>query len=291
VPGDGQESDDHSEDEVSNLRETLLKQSRAKANQELQLERDDQLDHDSKADDADRREEQQDVIHLSDDEAHKQKQEQRSNGDSPPLSPESFHRSLLDMPQDQVRIPDAPETQQCSQQLIDKIARLHKLMQEGRDMNAIIQQKKSFRNPSIYEKLIAYCEIDEFGSNFPTEVYDPHCWKDTDYYEHLAKRQKEEMDRRERERKERTKIEFISGTAKKSVPSSSSSVGIASNSANIVSQSNSNAIGADKPNRKKSKWDVPASGASSGNVGTLINPDVIRQKVEKAAATIQSFYK
>ena len=33
----------------------------------------------------------------------------------------------------------------------------------GYDYNKIIQQKKAFRNPSIYEKFILFCDIDEFG--------------------------------------------------------------------------------------------------------------------------------
>ena len=34
------------------------------------------------------------------------------------------------------------------------------------DYNQIIQQKKAFRNPSIYSKLIDFCSIDELG-DFP----------------------------------------------------------------------------------------------------------------------------
>ena len=33
----------------------------------------------------------------------------------------------------------------------------------GYDYNKMIQKKKAFRNPSIYEKLILFCEIDELG--------------------------------------------------------------------------------------------------------------------------------
>ena len=34
-------------------------------------------------------------------------------------------------------------------------------------MNKKIQRNKGFRNPSIYEKFIDYCKIDEFGTNYP----------------------------------------------------------------------------------------------------------------------------
>ena len=68
-------------------------------------------------------------------------------------------------------------------------------------MNTIIQKRKDFRNSSIYEKLIAYCGIDELASNYPQDIYDPHKWGPESYYEQLTKRQKEDLERRERERK------------------------------------------------------------------------------------------
>ena len=85
------------------------------------------------------------------------------------------------------------------------------------DYNKIIQQKKAFRNPSIYSKLIDFCSIDELGdfplvecarlfitilistsgTNFPPELYDGHLFGRESFYEELAKSQKEDMDRRE----------------------------------------------------------------------------------------------
>jgi len=81
--------------------------------------------------------------------------------------------------------------------------------------------KKAFRNPSIYDKLILHCNIDELGlilfegehpdiafrfhliafilgTNFPPELYDGHLFGKESYYEELSKVQKEEMDRREK---------------------------------------------------------------------------------------------
>ena len=47
----------------------------------------------------------------------------------------------------------------------DKFEELHRKKGEyGYDFNKIIQKKKAFRNPSIYEKLILHCGIDEFGN-------------------------------------------------------------------------------------------------------------------------------
>ena len=71
------------------------------------------------------------------------------------------------------------------------------------DMNAIIQMKKGFRNPSIYEKLIEFCGIDEHGTNFPKDLYDGHLFGKESYYDELSKVQKIDMDRREKAAKER----------------------------------------------------------------------------------------
>ena len=47
------------------------------------------------------------------------------------------------------------------------------MQHHGLDANENIKQKKSFRNPSIYQKLIDFLDIDEGGSNFPKDVFDP----------------------------------------------------------------------------------------------------------------------
>lgn len=143
-----------------------------------------------------------------------------------PESPVSFHRCLQSLGPNGVFLPPEPPGR-CAPALQEKIARLYeRKLRDGRDMNASIQMRKDFRNPSIYEKLIAYCGIDELGTNYPPETYDPHSWGPDSYYEELSRRQKEEMDKRDREKK--TKVEFITGTAK-------------------------------KPETRKSKWDVGGS--------------------------------
>lgn len=62
--------------------------------------------------------------------------------------------------------PDPPG--HCSSELQDKITKLYEKMQTQQlDMNSVIQKRKDFRNPSIYEKLIQYCDLDELGKLFP----------------------------------------------------------------------------------------------------------------------------
>ncbi|XP_055380086.1 SAP30-binding protein [Condylostylus longicornis] len=119
-----------------------------------------------------------------------------------------------------------------SLELIKKIQHLYNKMETSNmDMNRVIQERKEFRNPSIYEKLIQFCDINEFGTNYPIEMYDPFQWGPESYYEELAKVQKNEMLKRQKERKENDKIEQAAAAARKVE---------------------------EEAKKRKSKWDQPA---------------------------------
>ncbi|XP_012253214.1 SAP30-binding protein [Athalia rosae] len=149
-----------------------------------------------------------------------------------------------------VTIPPEPQGQ-CPVELQEKITRLFKKMESGGlDMNKVIQQRKDFRNPSIYEKLIQFCSINELGTNYPPERFDPFKWGKDSYYEELAKIQKAEMDKLEKMRKEKTKIEIVSGTAKR--------------------PTNSAVTAEEDAKKRKSKWDQVATGAP-----TSVKPTVL----------------
>ncbi|KAG7204220.1 hypothetical protein KM043_002050 [Ampulex compressa] len=149
-----------------------------------------------------------------------------------------------------VVIPPEPSGQ-CPTELQEKITTLFKKMESGGlDMNKVIQQRKDFRNPSIYEKLIQFCSINELGTNYPPDRFDPFKWGKDSYYEELAKVQKAEMDKLEKARKEKTKIEIVSGTAKR--PNSSSTTA------------------EEDAKKRKSKWDQVATGAT-----TSVKPTVL----------------
>lgn len=66
-----------------------------------------------------------------------------------------------------IRIPAEPAAK-CSAELQERFTRLNeRKSREGLNINAYIQRNKQFRNPSIYEKLIIRCNIDELGTNYP----------------------------------------------------------------------------------------------------------------------------
>lgn len=84
-----------------------------------------------------------------------------------------------------------------------------KIKNSDYDLNQFIQGRKDFRNPSIYDKLIQFCNINELGTNFPPEIYDVSIYGPESHYEELAKAQKLEMDKLEKQKKENTKAEVI----------------------------------------------------------------------------------
>lgn len=103
-----------------------------------------------------------------------------------------------------VKLPPEPVAP-CSKELQEKIEKLWEKKQMGMDMNSVIQNKKAFRNPSIYAKLIQFCDIDELGTNFPPELYDGHLFGRESQYDELGKAQKAEMDKREKAQEARKK--------------------------------------------------------------------------------------
>ncbi|XP_077978336.1 SAP30-binding protein-like [Glandiceps talaboti] len=155
------------------------------------------------------------------------------------VNSDSLSQSVRHLPTEDIQLPPEPPGR-CSNHLQDKMT---SFFRRGSDLNGMIQKRKDFRNPSIYEKLISFLGIDEFGTNYPNDVFDPHSWTEDSYYEALAKAQKEDMAKREKERKDRTKVEFVSGTVKKiALPGT---------------------VSTDDPTKKrKSKWDQSGTTAA-----------------------------
>uniref|UniRef100_A0A336KB27 CSON004348 protein n=1 Tax=Culicoides sonorensis TaxID=179676 RepID=A0A336KB27_CULSO len=111
-------------------------------------------------------------------------------------------------------LPPEPKSK-CPQELQEKITKSYEKMKTNNlDMNKIIQERKEFRNPSIYEKLIQFCDINELGTNYPPEIYDPSHFGKESYYEELARVQKIEMDKLEKQKKEQVTIVVTGGSKK-----------------------------------------------------------------------------
>ncbi len=118
----------------------------------------------------------------------------------------------LFLPLSAVQLPPEP-VGRCPAALQDKVvAMLRKKEQLGIDLNRNIQRRKDFRNPSIYEKLVQYCGLDECGTNYPEHLYNPREWGEEGFYDNLQKAQKKAYEKKEKAKLERTKVEFVTGT-------------------------------------------------------------------------------
>uniref|UniRef100_H3D1S5 SAP30 binding protein n=1 Tax=Tetraodon nigroviridis TaxID=99883 RepID=H3D1S5_TETNG len=188
-----------------------------------------------------------------------------------------FSEKVRNMSPDEIRIPPEPPGR-CSSQLQEKINKLFdRKVYEEFDTNSHIQKKKEFRNPSIYEKLIQFCQIDELGTNYPNDMFDPHGWSEDSYYEALAKAQKVEMDKLEKAKKERTKIEFVTGTKKGTNPSSTAA----------STASNTSTTTATDAQKRKSKWDsaIPVTLAQPTIITTTATLPAVVSVTTTAAGT------
>jgi len=167
-----------------------------------------------------------------------------------------------------ISVPPEPD-KQASLELQNKIRRLYeKKIREGENLNQAIQSRKDFRNPSIYDKLILFLGIEERGTNFPKEEFDPDFWRKCPSYEDLARSQREEMAKKDKEKK--TKVEFVTGTVKK--PSSAPGSG---------------------DNPKRTKWDrqddksSSAAGQLSGSVSIASSSAGSKPTIISAVGTIK----
>jgi len=86
---------------------------------------------------------------------------------------------------------------------------LQKKKAMGVTFNESMLQQKEFHNPYILSKIAETYKIDQTGSNYPRDTYNPRDIKESDKYDFLAKQQKKEEDKKAEERKNRTKVDFV----------------------------------------------------------------------------------
>ena len=133
--------------------------------------------------------------------------------------------SPIENDESEIKLPP-PVATKCSKVMQDKVTFLHKkVTQEGMDLNYSIQAKKNFRNPSIYEKLLEYCRIDEQGTNFPPHIYNPSIFGPESSYKALAEAQNEN------ELKKKKKAQATKKVSKFDTPATTAAINIALNNA------------------------------------------------------------
>ncbi|CAG8525739.1 6528_t:CDS:2 [Diversispora eburnea] len=152
-----------------------------------------------------------------------------------------------------------PETE-CDQALKEKIAHFHKLKSKGILFNENLQKNKAFRNPHIYNKLVEFVELDEIGSNFDREIFDPYGYPPEAFVDQLAEKQKRQAEERAaaQQQQQRSQIQFV-GTNSSSQSISKARHVMQSLAARAEKGSLTAAVAANSARKKRaSKWDVPA---------------------------------
>lgn len=105
-------------------------------------------------------------------------------------------------------IPDSPPGE-VDPGLAERFANLAQKTREGVSVNQYIRKAKSFRNPNILEKLVAFFEVRDSGTNYPPSIYDPNEITRDDHYDRLEARRREWEERQARKHGER--VNFTSG--------------------------------------------------------------------------------
>ncbi|XP_047313106.1 uncharacterized protein LOC124916435 [Impatiens glandulifera] len=158
-------------------------------------------------------------------------------------------------------LPPPPPTK-CSEELQKRINKFLDLKRGGKSYNAEVRNKKEYRNPDFLVHAVTYQDIDQIGSCFSKDVFDPHGYDKSDFYDEIEADMKREMERKEQERKKSQKIEYVSGGVQQPVivmpsPKLTIAVGAGSGLPTVPASSTDAAVGGREGGRqsKKSKWD------------------------------------
>ncbi|XP_010999754.1 PREDICTED: SAP30-binding protein-like isoform X2 [Populus euphratica] len=152
-----------------------------------------------------------------------------------------------------------PPKEKCLEELQRKIDKFLALKKIGRSFNSEVCNKKDYRNPDFLLHAVRYQVIDEIGSCFRKDVFDPHGYDQSDYYLELEVGMRRERERKERESKRSTKVERVMGGIQPGVvvPPAKFSMPIPVFTASGMRPSSNAADAAPLEVRqnKKSKWD------------------------------------
>ncbi|GAO50623.1 HCNGP-domain-containing protein [Saitoella complicata NRRL Y-17804] len=133
----------------------------------------------------------------------------------PPLSPFSANRAMihnLTAPAPLARIPDSPPGSP-TQSSADKVEQFRDLKAAGAHFNLQLVRNSDFRNPRMLETMAEYVDVHEqYGSNFPRNVWDVKNVPEDGSAERLAERQKLWVEGMSERQKGRRQIGFESSS-------------------------------------------------------------------------------
>lgn len=117
-----------------------------------------------------------------------------TGGELTPRSLDGNESPLNAEEEEEVKLPPSPP-ERCSEEDEERFRSYFERKAAGVDLNLMIQKRRDFKNPSMYEKLIEAFDVDELGSNFKKSVFDPHGFSKDCFYDQISIMQKEAMEK------------------------------------------------------------------------------------------------
>ncbi|MED6148453.1 hypothetical protein PIB30_053337 [Stylosanthes scabra] len=156
-----------------------------------------------------------------------------------------------------------PPKAKCSEELQRKINKFLEYKKAGKSFNAEVRNRKNYRNPDFLLHAVRYQEIDQIGSCFRKDVFDPHGYDSSDFYDEIEADMRRESERKEQEKKKAQKVEFITGGTQPGIVSAGApriNLPVAGGFAAAASGLHlvppiADSITRDGRQNKKSKWD------------------------------------
>ncbi|KAL9236844.1 hypothetical protein vseg_011468 [Gypsophila vaccaria] len=154
-----------------------------------------------------------------------------------------------------------PPQEKCSDELQEKINKFLAYKRQGKSFNVEVRNRKDYRNPDFLRHAVRYQDIDEIGSCFSKDVFDPHGYDESDFYDAIEIAINRERERKEQERKKSQKVDFVSGATQAGSVGITPKVMLPSPGNSILPSGGSQSGSAESlPPRegrqnKKSKWD------------------------------------
>ncbi|XP_068324646.1 uncharacterized protein [Pyrus communis] len=155
-----------------------------------------------------------------------------------------------------------PLKAKCSEELQRKINKFLEYKRAGKSFNAEVRNKKDYRNPNFLVHAVRYQDIDQIGSCFSKDVFDPHGYDKSDYCDEIEADMRREMERKEQERKRSQKVEYVSGGTQPGIVGAAPKINVPFPGVSTMAATGLNslppaadAIPREGRQNKKSKWD------------------------------------
>ncbi|CAN1283624.1 SAP30-binding protein [Linum perenne] len=79
-----------------------------------------------------------------------------------------------------------PPKDKCPSELQNRISKFISLKKVGRSFNAEVRNRKDYRNPDFLLHAVRYQDIDQIGTCFSKDVFDPHGYDKSDFYDEIG---------------------------------------------------------------------------------------------------------